>query len=148
MDTWIPCVYFLRLFLSDQGIPVEYELDKFNTPHKGTTLIHDQNWLCRWRCLIPFRHVALTSPLGNNNGDTHASPQIHQTHKTHGDSKVYFLLRQTRLPLNYGEHNPYDTRCFLNSIISPFRLFTHNFFHKACSTNTNSIFHAANKNYS
>ena len=30
----------LRLFLLDQGIPVEYELDKFNTPHTETTLFH------------------------------------------------------------------------------------------------------------
>ena len=104
-NLWIPCVYLL-----DQGIPVEYELDKFNTPHTGTTLLHSQNWLCRWWCLIPFRHLALTSPLGNINGDTHASPQIHQTHKTQGDSKVYFLQRQTRLLLNDGEHNPSHVR--------------------------------------
>ena len=104
-NLWIPCVY-----LSDQGIPVEYELDKFNTPHTGTTLFNPLNWLCRWWCLILFRHLALTSPLGNINGDTHASPQIHQTHKTHGDSKVYFLQWQTRLLLNYGEHNPLHVR--------------------------------------
>ena len=55
----------LRLFLFGQGIPVEYELDKFNTPHTGTTLFHPQNWLCRWRCLIPLRHLATTSPQGN-----------------------------------------------------------------------------------
>ena len=30
----------LHLFLLDQGFPVEYELDKFNTPHTGTTLCH------------------------------------------------------------------------------------------------------------
>ena len=30
----------LRLFLLDQGFPVEYELDKFNTLHTGTTLRH------------------------------------------------------------------------------------------------------------
>ena len=28
----------LRLFLLDQGFPVEYELDEFNTPQTGTTL--------------------------------------------------------------------------------------------------------------
>ena len=32
------------------------------------------------------------------------------THKTQGDSKVYFLQRQTRLSLNYGEHNPSHVR--------------------------------------
>ena len=26
----------LRLYLSDQGIQIEYELDTFNTPHTGT----------------------------------------------------------------------------------------------------------------
>ena len=55
----------LRLFLIYQGIPVEYELDKFNTPHTGTTLRHPQNWLCRSRCLIPLRYLATTSPPGN-----------------------------------------------------------------------------------
>ena len=42
-NLWIPCVYFPL----DQGIPVEYELDTFNTLHIGTTLCHPQNWLCR-----------------------------------------------------------------------------------------------------
>ena len=52
-NLWILCVYHL-----DQGIPVEYELDTFNTPHAGTTLCHPQNWLCwcnalfRSRCYI------------------------------------------------------------------------------------------------
>ena len=39
----------LRLFLLDQGFPVEYELDEFNMPHTGTTLRRPQNWLCRLR---------------------------------------------------------------------------------------------------
>ena len=42
-NLWIPCAYFLL----DQGIPVEYELDTFNTPHTGITLCHPQNWRCR-----------------------------------------------------------------------------------------------------
>ena len=53
-----------RLFLLDQVFPVEYELDKFNTPHTGTALCHPQNWLCRLRCNISLRHLA-TSTLGN-----------------------------------------------------------------------------------
>ena len=55
---------------------------------------------------------------------THASSQIHQTHKTHGDSKVHFLQRQTWLSLNYGEHNPSHVPRYalLSQIISPFRL--------------------------
>ena len=38
-----------------------------------------------------------------------------------------------------------DTRYFLNFLIAPFHLLTH---YETCSTNTNYIFHAANKNYS
>ena len=36
-----------------------------------------------------------------------------------------------------------DTRCFLNFLITPFRLFTSFFFHEACSTNANYIVHVA-----
>ena len=72
----------------------------------GTTLCHSQNWLCQCDALFRFRHLALISPLGHFNGDNARLSINHQTHKTHGDSKVYFLQRQTRLSLNYGEHNP------------------------------------------
>ena len=48
----------------DQGFPVEYELDEFNTPHTGTTLSCLQYWLCQLRCKISLRHLA-TSSLGN-----------------------------------------------------------------------------------
>ena len=59
-NSWTPWLFFL-----DQGFPVEYGLDTFNTPHTGTTLRHPQNWPCRLRCLIPLWHPATTSPLGN-----------------------------------------------------------------------------------
>ena len=52
------------------------------------------------------RHLALSSPLGHFNGDNARLSPNHQTHKTHGDSKVHFLQRQTWLSLNYCEHNP------------------------------------------
>ena len=85
----------LRLFLLDQGIPVEYELDKFNTPHTGTTLRHPQNWLCRLRCRNPLQHLATTSPLGNIFWrHSHFSLKQPET-QTHGDFNVYFLKRQT-----------------------------------------------------
>ena len=90
----------LRLFLLDQGIPVEYELDKFNTSHTGTTLFHPQNWLCRLRCLIPPRHLATTSPMGNIFWrHSRFYPKQPET-QTNGDSKVYFLQRQTWLSLH------------------------------------------------
>ena len=60
-----PNSWTLWLFFLDQGFPVEHELDKFHTPHTGTTLRHPQNWLCRLRCWISLRHLATTSSLGN-----------------------------------------------------------------------------------
>ena len=96
----------LCLFLLDQGIPVEYELDKFNTPHTGTTLFHPQNWLCRSQCLIPLRHLATTSPLGNIFWRHSCFSPKQPEPQTNGDFDVYFLKQQTQLLLNYGEHNP------------------------------------------
>ena len=84
----------LRLFILDQGFPVEYELDKFNTPHTGTTLRHLQNWQCRLRCRITLRHLA-TSPLGNIFWkNSRFSPKQPET-QTNGDFNVYFVKRQT-----------------------------------------------------
>ena len=132
----------LRLFLLDQGIPFEYELDKFNTPHTGTTLFHTQNWLCRLRCIIPLRHLATTSPLGNIIWRHSASPRNNQKHKLtvtpkfiSSNGKHYFrYILRTYLPRtsNY-------TRCYLNSLIIPFRLSTSFLSHEACSTNANYI---------
>ena len=81
----------------------EYELDKFNTPHTGTTLRHPQNWLCRLRCRISLRHLA-TSPLGNIfRRHSRFSPKQPEP-QTHGDFNVSLLKQQTRLLLHYGEH--------------------------------------------
>ena len=94
----------LRLFLLDQGFPVENELDEFNTPHTGTTLRQPQNWLCRLRCSISFQHLAFISPLGNifwrhlRFSPKQSEPQ------TNGDFNVSLLKQQTRLLLYYGEN--------------------------------------------
>ena len=45
--TYLIYRFLASIFLLDQGIPVEYDLDTSNTPHTGTTLCHLQNWLCR-----------------------------------------------------------------------------------------------------
>ena len=93
----------LRIFLLDQGFPVEYELDEFNTPHTGTTLRHPQNWLYRLRCKIPPRHLA-TSPLGNIFWrHSRFSPKQPEP-QTHGDFNVSLLKQQTQHLLHYGEH--------------------------------------------
>ena len=92
----------LRLFLLEI-FPIKYELDKFNTPHTGTTLRHPQNWLCRLRCRISLRHLA-TSPLGNifwrHSRFSPKQPEL----QTHGDFNVSLLKQQTRLLLHYGNH--------------------------------------------
>ena len=134
----------LRLFLLDQGFPVEYEFDKFNTPNTGTTLRHLQNWLCRLRCRISLRLLATTSPLGNIFWRHSRFSPTHPEKQTNGDFNVYFLKRQTWLSL-YTANTSNDTRCYLNFLITPFRLFTSFLSHKTCSTNANSIFHAAIK---
>ena len=69
----------LESILIDQGFPVEYELDEFNTPHTGTTLSHLQLWLCWLRCKIPLGHP-VTSSLGNIFWrHSHFSPQTTRT---------------------------------------------------------------------
>ena len=73
----------LASILLDQGIPVEYELDEFNTPHTGTTLRHPQNWLCQRRYKIPLRRLA-TSSLGNILRHSRFSPKQPEP-QTHGD---------------------------------------------------------------
>ena len=139
----------LRLFLLDQGTPVEYELDKFNTPHTGTALFHPLNWLCRFRCLIPLRHLATTSPLGNIfwwHSTSHRNNQKHKLTVTpkfiSSNGKHDFRnILWTYLPCTSN-----NTRCYLYSLITPFCLFTSFLSHEACSTNANSIFHAAVEN--
>ena len=133
----------LRLFLLDQGIPVEYELDKFNTSHTGTNLFHPQNWLCRSRCLIPLRHLATTSLLGNIFWRHSASPRNNQKHKltvtpkfiySNGKHDFRYILR------TYFRRTSNNTRSYLNSILTPFRIFTSFLSHEACSTNANSTY--------
>ena len=117
----------LSLFLLDQGFPVEYELDEFNTPHTGTTLRHPQNWLCRLRCRIPPRHL-VTSPLGNIFWRHSRFSPKQPKPQTHDDFNVSLLKQQTRLLLHlwrtYLPHTSNDTCCFLNSIITSNRSLT------------------------
>ena len=114
----------LRLFLLDQGIPIEYELDTYNTPLLEQLYVTPKIGYVDVMPLFRSQHLALISPLMETRTPL---PQIHQTHKTHGDSKVYFLQRLTRLSLNYGEHHPSHAQRYPlpsqlshNSISSPY----------------------------
>ena len=119
---------------------ISLELDKFNTPHTGTTLRHPQNWLCRPQCQIPLQHLATTSPLGNTFW-RHSCFSLKQPEtQTNGDFNVYFLKWQTYLP-----HMSNDTRCFLHyrNSISSLYFFP---FPTRLAAQTQTIFHAAIKN--
>ena len=70
------------------GIPVEYELDTFNTPPQEQLYVTPKIGYVNAMLLLRFRHLALSSHLGHFHGDQ-LTP-LHQTHKNHGDSKVHF----------------------------------------------------------
>ena len=137
----------LRLFLSDQGFPVEYELDEFNTPHIGTTLRHPKNWLCRLRCRISLRHLA-TSPLGNIfwRHSRFSPKQIEP--QTHGD---FIVSLNSKHDFCYTMANISPSRVQQHAQLSPlhnnFISFLYFFLsYETCSINANSLFHAAIKN--
>ena len=98
-----------------------------NTPHTGTTLRHPQNWLCRLRCRISLRHQALISPLGHIFPRPHASPRNNQKHKLTVTPK--FISPNSKPDFRYilriyFPRTSNNTRCYLNFLITPFRLFT------------------------
>ena len=83
-------------------------------------------------------------------GDIHASSPNNQKHKltvtpkfisSNGKHDFRYILR------TYFPRTSNNTRCYLNFLITPFRLFTSFFSHEACSTNANSVFHAAIKTF-
>ena len=138
----------LGLFLFDQVFLVEYELDKFNTPHTETTLCHPQNWLCRLRCRIPLRHLA-TSPPGNIFWrHSRFSPKQPEP-QTLGDFNVSLLKQQTHFCYTMANISPSHAQ--RHTLLSPL---SHNFisfpyffpYYETCSVNVNSLFHAAVKN--
>ena len=136
----------LRLFLLDQGFPVEYELDKFNRPHTGTTLRHPKNWLCRRRCRNPLRLLHLWATFS---GDIHASPRNNQNHKLTVTST--FLFSNSKHDFCYTMASMSPSHVQRHVLLSPlshnFKSFPYFFpSYETCSINVNSLFHAAIKN--
>ena len=138
-----------RLFLFDQGFPVEYELDKFNTLHTGTTLRHPQNWLCRLRCI---KYAPTPSYFTSGQHFLETFTPLPETTRTTNSRwlHVSLLKQQTRLLLNYCDISPsYVQR---HALLSPL---SHNFIsfpyffpsYETCSINVNSLFRAAIKNF-
>ena len=117
-----------------QGIQVEYKLDAFNMPRRGTTLCHPKI------CYVDLTHnpgldtLAPISPLGHFNGDQRTP--LHQTYKNHGDSKTQSLTR----PTTHAAISTFSTSH--NAISSHYsQPFT-----SLAAPKANPIFHAANKN--
>ena len=87
-------IYGFLAPISDQGIPVEYELDTFNTPPEEQLYVTPKIGYVDAMPYFRSRHLALNSPLGHFNGNNACLSPKHQTHKTHSDSKVHFLQWQ------------------------------------------------------
>ena len=111
-NSWTPWLFFF-----DQGFPVEYGLDTFNTPHSETTLHPPQNWLCRLQCRNSLRYLAIISPLGNIFWrHVHFSPKQPEP-QNHGDFNVYFLKQRTWLLLHTANISPSYVQQCLNITI-------------------------------
>ena len=150
--------------LLDQGFPVGYEWDKFNTPLTGTTLNRLRYWLCRLRCKIPLQHLA-TSSLDNIFW-RHSRFSLKQPEpQTHGDynhfcpqtaNTTFATLWRTYLP-QHIQQCLYLTMHFslrhlaakipsqfYNNFISFPYFFT---YYETCSINVNPLSHAAIKTF-
>ena len=62
-------IYRFLAPISDQGIPVEYELDTFNTPPQEQLYVTPNIGYVDAMPLFRSWHLALNSPLGHFNGD-------------------------------------------------------------------------------
>ena len=136
----------LRLYYLDQGIPVEYELDTFNTPPQEQLYVIPKIGYVDAMTLFRSRHLALISPLGHLNGDN--APLSTRRTKLTVTPKLISSngnMASAKLRRTQSLTRPTTRAAFLNFLITPFRLLTH---YETCSTNANYIFHPANKNYS
>ena len=139
----------LRLFLLDQGFPVEYELDEFNTPHTGTILHHPPK-IGYVECDAVFHSNTYRVNLwATFSGDIHASPQNNQNHKLM--VTLTFLSSNSKHDFCYTMANISPSHVQRHVLLSPL----HNNFisfpyffpsYETCSINVNSLFHAAIKN--
>ena len=128
-------------------IPVEYELDKFNTPHTGTTLRQPQNWLCRLRCRILLWHLT-TSPLGNIFWRySRFSPKQPELQNSRWLQRFSPQTANTTFAKPWRTYLPRasnNTRCFLYHNFESFPCFFS--YYETFSINVNSLFDAAIKN--
>ena len=132
-----------------QGIPVEYELDTFNTPPQEQLYVTPKIGYVNAMPLFRSRHLALNSPLGHFNGD---NPRLSTrrikltvTPKfiSSNGNMVFAKLRRTQYLARPTTRAVFSTLSYLHFVslltIFPARL---------AAQKANPIFHAANKNYS
>ena len=67
--TYLIYGFLASIFLLDQGIPVEYELDTFNTPPQEQLYVTPKIGYVDAMPYFRSRHLALISPLGHLNED-------------------------------------------------------------------------------
>ena len=94
----------LESILLDQGFPVEYELDVFNSPHTGTTLSHLHLWLCRLRRKISLRHPATLSLSKIFWRHSRFTPQITRTTHSWATTSFLSLTSKQDICYTYGDH--------------------------------------------
>ena len=136
-------IYGFLAPISDQGIPVEYELDTFNTPLQEQLYVTPKIGYVNAMPLFRSRHLALNSPLGHFNGDNaHLSTRRTKLMVTPKLISSNGNIALAKLRWTQSLACPTICAAFLNFLITPFRLLTH---YEIFSTNY--IFHAANKNY-
>ena len=150
---WTPegtyLIYGFLAPISDQGIPVEYELDTFNRTPQEQLYVTPKIGYVDAILLFRSRHLALNSPLGHFNGDN-ARLSTRRTKLTvttkfisfNGNMAFAKLLRTQSLA------RPTIRAAFLNFLIPPFRLSYSQPSYEIRSTKSKLHFHAANKNYS
>ena len=133
----------LSLFLLDQGFPVEYESDKFKTPHNPKIGYVD--------CDAESRSDTerLLHLWATFSGDIHASPRNNLNHKLTVTST--FLSSNSKHDFCYTMANISPLHVQRHALLSPlshnFKSFPYFFtYYETCSINVNSLFHAAIKN--
>ena len=111
--------------ISDQVIPVEYELDTFSTPQQEQLYVTPKIGYVDAMPLFRSRHPALNSPLGHFNGDNaHLSTRrtkltVTQKFISSNGNMAFAKLRRTQ-----SLARPTTHAAFLNFLITPFRLHT------------------------
>ena len=110
-----------------QGIPAEYKLDTFNMPRTGTTYVTPKIGYVNAMALFRSRHLAINSPLGHFNGDQftlstrHTKTTVTPKFNSYNGNMAFAKLRRTQ-----SLARPTIRAAFLNFLITPFRLYTHN----------------------